>query len=52
MAKYLNELTGRVINIKNIDVLPEENKKHLKNYNDKAVEPEVIKIRKNAKDKE
>ena len=49
MAKYLNELTGRVVNIKNIDALPDDNRKDLKPYVDNVEKPEVLKTRKNAK---
>ena len=49
MAKYLNELTGRVVTIRSIEALPDDNKKHLKEYQHSVTRPEVLKIRKNAK---
>ena len=49
MAQYLNELTGRVVTIRTIENLPDDNKKHLKPYVSTVAKPEVLKIRKNAK---
>ncbi len=50
MAKYFNTKTGRIVNIKSIETLPEDNQKDLKPITEEVKTPEVIKMKKNAKD--
>jgi hypothetical protein len=40
------------VNVKNIDVLPDDNKKNLKPYEPATEKPEVLKTRTYAKNKE
>jgi hypothetical protein len=52
MALYLNTKTGRVVNIKDINVLPDENKNDLKVHTVSVEKPDVLKKLKDAKNKE